>query len=636
MKKFAAGLLIICISTVAYASSISLVYDGNMIPDPNTEITVYVHSDTPLYTMDVYITITGDANVTAAMNPADCNQYGFDPAWAVDPYLDTDGYGEVDFGGVAWPSQTSGTVGYFKFIYNGGQVTVSFILDEGTSGAFSADCEMVPFSTDTLTFGVEDQNSQYYGGEDFGSFFFEQEQEGSQQLDSGGGGGRFYFCPELTFDDIINFRDFAKLATNWQQSGTGLAGDFDGSETVDFNDLVNMAYYWLQPVNWPVEVLSDIASSVTVTNPVDLAIATDSNVYVLSSSQHQVKIYNNQLQLQSTLDVNAINPRGLAVDANNHIYIADTGNNRILKCEPNGTLDTNFGASGSGDVQFSQPQGIAIDWNGKIYVADSNNNRVQIFEPNGAFVAKWGQFGVSDGNLSNPSGMCLLGNSELFVADTNNNRIQRLGAASGYFLSKVGLPGSGYTQFNAPGDVCYDIAFDQIIVADSNNNRLQIFQLHSYGGNSSSEMTFAKAISDQNFLNPMAVACKYDPNDPNQIIFVADTGNNRILKLRIQNNQQDNSPLGIFDTFKAALDANNVNAAIDCFTDTAKEIYSIVLPQLQSKFSEMVADMGEMILISRDENKAVYDLLREEDGQMFGYPVVFSRDEMGNWKISKF
>ena len=68
----------------------------------------------------------------------------------------------------------------------------------------------------------------------------------------------------------------------------------------------------------------------------------------------------------------------------------------------------------------------------------------------------------------------------------------------------------------------------------------------------------------------------------------ADTGNNRVLKLRVQNDQQNNSPLEIFDTFKAALDANDVNAAIDCFSDVAKETYSVVLPQLQSKFSEMV------------------------------------------------
>ena len=613
MRKLLAGLVVMGISTVAYAGSISLVYDGNMTPDPNTEITIEVHTDTPLFCLTASAIITGDANITTAMCEADCNEYGWDNGWNSDPYIDEPN-GIVVITGISWASEANGTVGYFKFRYNSGQVTVSFITEDEWSSAFDANWQPVSFSTDTLIFGIPDQNEnpQYYGG------------------------GRFYFCPELTFDDIINFRDFAKLATNWQQSGTGLAGDFDGSGTVDFNDLVNMAYYWLQQVNWPVEVLSDIASSVIVTNPVDLAIAPDSNVYVLSSSQHQVKIYNNQLQLQNTLDVNAINPKGLAVDANNHIYIADTGNNRILKYEPNGTLDITFGTNGSGDGQFSQPQGIAIDWSGKIYVADSNNNRVQIFEPNGTFVAKWGQFGVSDGNLSNPSGLCLLGNNELFIADTNNNRIQRLGAASGYFLSKIGSPGSGYTQFNAPGDVCYDIAFDQIIVADSNNNRLQIFQLHSYGGNGSSEMTFAKAISDQNFSNPKAVACKYDPNDPNQIIFVADTGNNRVLKLRVQDDEPNKSPPAIFNSFKTVLDANDIDGAVAFFIDTSRDMYEDIFNAIGTNMSDYVGGMGELTLESSGPNTAKYEMAHQSGGQTLYFPVFFVKDELGNWKISKF
>ncbi|MCX6826907.1 MAG: hypothetical protein NTV06_06560 [candidate division Zixibacteria bacterium] len=149
-------------------------------------------------------------------------------------------------------------------------------------------------------------------------------------------------------------------------------------------------------------------------------------------------------------------------------------------------------------------------------------------------------------------------------------------------------------------------------------------------------MTFAKAISDQSFSNPSAVACKYDPNDPNQIIFVADMGNNRVLKLRVNNNQSGNSPLAVFYSFKAALDANDLNAAIDCFTDIAKEEYSKVLQDLQPYFQEMVDAMGEMILMSQDEYTAEYSLMSETDGDMIAFPVSFARDEMGNWKISDF
>ncbi len=132
--------------------------DTNM-PEPNEEVTVYVHCDTPLYIMEIFAAITGDVNVTAAMSSADCNQYGWDPSWQIDPYLYLDDFGFIYFGGIAWPGQTSGTVGYFKFIYHGGQVTVSFITDEDTSTALSADCEYVPFSTDVLTIGLPDPNN---------------------------------------------------------------------------------------------------------------------------------------------------------------------------------------------------------------------------------------------------------------------------------------------------------------------------------------------------------------------------------------------------------------------------------------------------------------------------------------------
>jgi len=134
-----------------------LVYDGNMVPDPNTEITVEVHSDTSLFALGAGVVITGDANITTAMGSYDCNQYGWDDDWNWDPYIDEPN-GILQFGGISWAGEAAGTVGYFKFIYNSGQVTVFLITTEDWSCAYDANCQPVSFSTDTLTFGVEDQN----------------------------------------------------------------------------------------------------------------------------------------------------------------------------------------------------------------------------------------------------------------------------------------------------------------------------------------------------------------------------------------------------------------------------------------------------------------------------------------------
>ena len=51
--------------------------------------------------------------------------------------------------------------------------------------------------------------------------------------------------PDFNSDKIVNFVDFAIFANNWQKSGSGLAGDFDNSGTVDTNDLATFAYLWL-------------------------------------------------------------------------------------------------------------------------------------------------------------------------------------------------------------------------------------------------------------------------------------------------------------------------------------------------------------------------------------------------------
>ncbi len=95
-------------------------------------------------------------------------------------------------------------------------------------------------------------------------------------------------------------------------------------------------------------------------------------------------------------------------------------------------------------------------------------------------------------------------------------------------------------------------------------------------------------------------------------------------------------PLNVFEQFKSALLADDVNDAVSYFSELSAENYRTFLEQLRPYFTQMVNDMGEMIFIRFDSDMAVYDLLREEGGQMYGYPVTFVRDETGQWKIYDF
>lgn len=158
MKSTLVMFIIVCFIFSVSQGAISFVCDNNM-PDPNEEVTVYVHTDTPLFALGACIFVVGDANITTGMCEADCNQYGWDNGWNSDPYIDPNGW--IYLSGVKWNADANGTVAYFKFRYNSGQVSVYF--DTEWSEAFGFDWESretvySTFSTNTLLFGLPDPN----------------------------------------------------------------------------------------------------------------------------------------------------------------------------------------------------------------------------------------------------------------------------------------------------------------------------------------------------------------------------------------------------------------------------------------------------------------------------------------------
>ncbi|CAF4219701.1 unnamed protein product [Adineta steineri] len=74
------------------------------------------------------------------------------------------------------------------------------------------------------------------------------------------------------------------------------------------------------------------------------------------------------------------NPEGVFVDHLGLIYVADRGNNRIMRwCEGKEEGEIILGGNGQGaeSNQLSEPSGLSFDIEGNLYVVDSNNHRVQ-------------------------------------------------------------------------------------------------------------------------------------------------------------------------------------------------------------------------------------------------------------------
>jgi DNA-binding beta-propeller fold protein YncE len=77
------------------------------------------------------------------------------------------------------------------------------------------------------------------------------------------------------------------------------------------------------------------------------------------------------------------NPHGVIVDQLGQIYVADFGNNRVMRwCSgaKEGTIVVGGNGEGQQSNQFIDPSGLSFDRQGNLYVADFWNHRIQKFE----------------------------------------------------------------------------------------------------------------------------------------------------------------------------------------------------------------------------------------------------------------
>lgn len=72
-------------------------------------------------------------------------------------------------------------------------------------------------------------------------------------------------------------------------------------------------------------------------------------------------------------------PKDLTLDEFGNIYVADQGKDKILKFDKNGKCILTFGKLGSGYKEFKDPSGISY-YDKTLYVADTGNNRILRFQ----------------------------------------------------------------------------------------------------------------------------------------------------------------------------------------------------------------------------------------------------------------
>jgi sugar lactone lactonase YvrE len=255
-------------------------------------------------------------------------------------------------------------------------------------------------------------------------------------------------------------------------------------------------------------------------------------------------------------------PGGVAVDAAGNFYVADLGHNAIRKVWANGVITTVAGTGEPGDsgdggpatsALLNQPQGVARDAAGNLFIADNGNYRVRKVNPNGVIstVAGNGTQGYSgdsgpatSAQLVGPRSVALDAAGNLYIVDYRGCpesgglcgvSVIRKVLTNGTITTVAGNGTQGYSgdggratsaQLNAFGDVAVDAA-GNLYIADAGNGRVRKIAVNgtitTVAGNGAGSCSPSTAIG---LVTPVGVVVGAAGN-----LYVGDGGSNLIRQV---------------------------------------------------------------------------------------------------------
>ncbi len=218
-------------------------------------------------------------------------------------------------------------------------------------------------------------------------------------------------------------------------------------------------------------------TSVLFSQPLGIALDSQSNFYVVNTSDISIKKFNATGRIvsgwgDSGREFRKVKaPAGIAVDSRGAVYVTDLKTNSVFIFSKTGAYVNKWDKSAGGQKAFNTPLGIAVDRAGDIYVADSGNHRIVKYSTAGTLKKKWGRLGTGNGEFVKPVSIAFSQKNEVYVLD--KSRVQKF-ASDGQFLGSFGREGTGDGEFSRPMSLFLDV-MNYVYVADSANHRIQKF-----------------------------------------------------------------------------------------------------------------------------------------------------------------
>lgn len=214
--------------------------------------------------------------------------------------------------------------------------------------------------------------------------------------------------------------------------------------------------------------------------PIGVAVDAEDNIYVTDGRRGLVLVYDPDGRFLRYIGVvHGENyyqrPTGIAIDQKrNRVYLVDTGLHSLFILDMQGKVLARIGrrGGGRGKGEFSNPTAVAVQGD-EVFVIDQYGARLQVLNPEGRFRGEFSLTEMDGKRAAVAPALCIDNNRRVYVGAFGNVRVY---SDAGKLLAAFGRSGTRMGEFAGVSGLAVDSS-GRMFIADSENARVQVFQL---------------------------------------------------------------------------------------------------------------------------------------------------------------
>lgn len=223
--------------------------------------------------------------------------------------------------------------------------------------------------------------------------------------------------------------------------------------------------------------------------PLGVAMDAEQNIYIVDAGRGAVVKYDRLGLYLNTIgqkkDFSRISDVAVTGDGKK-IYVLDRGGvdsmkHQIIVYDARGQKIDVIGSRGHKAGQFNHPTQLALNLKGDIFVLDAGNFRVQVFDANGKYQRQWGRPGNKIGNFARPRGIAVDDENRVYVSDAAYQNFQIFNE-NGQLLLSIG-EGGGKDEpghYLLPAGIAVDET-QRIYLVDQIRKKVEVLRVLSSG-----------------------------------------------------------------------------------------------------------------------------------------------------------